>query len=207
MSFESSISASNSTDILMQVANTYWQRRNRPPVSVVVAALLEAERATRQQRSSYSQDLLYGKWRLCFTAPRQSHLKSNVAIGKGFYVPQIAPAQISFAPGSETGSDAALEMTIGNQIQAGPLLLRLTGPARYLAPKNLLAFDFTQIQLSLFGQTLYQGAFRGGKTQAENFQHQPIAKLPFFAFFEMTEAFIAARGRGGGLALWVKDKN
>jgi len=38
-----------------------------------------------------------------------------------------------------------------------------------------------------------------------NFYDQPIAKLPFFAFFLVTEDFIAARGRGGGLALWVKE--
>ena len=36
-------------------------------------------------------------------------------------------------------------------------------------------------------------------------QHVPIAKLPFFAFFLITENLIAARGRGGGLALWIKD--
>jgi len=34
-----------------------------------------------------------------------------------------------------------------------------------------------------------------------NFYDQPIAKLPFFAFFLVTEDFIAACGRGGGLLL------
>jgi len=37
-----------------------------------------------------------------------------------------------------------------------------------------------------------------------NFYDQPIAKLPFFAFFLVTEDFIAARGRGGGLALGLR---
>lgn len=212
MTFDTSVSASDSTDVLMQVANTFRQRRNRPPAPAVVTALLEAERATRQQRSSYPQALLYGDWRLCFTVPRQAHFKNNTAIGKGFYIPQIAPAQISFAPasGSEISPETSAShspMTIGNQVQSGPVLLRLTGPARYLAKKNLLAFELTQIQLSLLGQTLYQGGFRGGKAKAENFEHQPISKLPFFAFFEITDSFIAARGRGGGVALWVKNKN
>ncbi len=61
------------------------------------------------------------------------------------------------------------------------------------------------MHLMLFGCTVYSGNFRGGKATATDFYHQPIAKLPFFAFFLVTEEFIAARGRGGGLALWVKE--
>ncbi len=60
------------------------------------------------------------------------------------------------------------------------------------------------MQLSLFGRAIYSGGFRGGKSGAVNFSTQSIAKLPFFAFFLVSEGFIAARGRGGGLALWVK---
>lgn len=197
-------SLSSSVAILTQVAATFQQRHNRPPAPTVVTALLTAEKETRQHRLSYPPELLFGKWRLCFTAPRQAHFKEDKAIGKGFYIPQIAPAQISFAPapGIESNPD---QMTIGNQVQAGPLVLRFTGPARYAAKKNLLAFDFTQIQLSAFGRTLYQGSFRSGKAQTKNFEQQSIAKLPFFAFFMLTDSFIAARGRGGGLALWVKE--
>lgn len=208
MPFNPSTSSADSTNILTQVATTFWQRHRRPAAPAVVTALLEAEKSTRQQRLSYPQALLYGKWRLCFTAPRQTHFKNNTA-GKGFYLPQIAPAQISFAPVPESSPESSANhtelMAIGNQVQAGPFLLRLTGPARYLAQKNLLSFDFTQIQLSVLGQTLYQGGFRGGKAKTENFEHQPISKLPFFAFFQITESFIAARGRGGGLALWIKE--
>lgn len=122
-----------------------------------------------------------------------------MATGKGFYIPQIAPAQIS-----TTRKPATSQLEITNQIKFGSLLFKLTGPARYLGKKNLLAFDFNHVQLSLFGRAIYSGEFRGGFAAAEDFYSQPIAKLPFFAFFLVTENFIAARGRGGGLALWVK---
>jgi len=59
------------------------------------------------------------------------------------------------------------------------------------------------MQLSVFDRAVYSGEFRGGKEK--EIYDQPIAKLPFFAFFLVTEDFIAARGRGGGLALWVKE--
>ena len=84
------------------------------------------------------------------------------------------------------------------------LLFKLTGPAKYLGKKNLLAFDFTHVQLRLFNRAIYSGGFRGGKSGAVNFSEQSVAKLPFFAFFIISKSFIAARGRGGGLALWVK---
>jgi len=55
------------------------------------------------------------------------------------------------------------------------------------------------MKLMLFGRAVYSGGFRWQAT-ATNF-YQPIAKLPFFAFFLVTDA---ARWSWGGLALWVK---
>ncbi|BAY27539.1 hypothetical protein NIES2100_73640 [Calothrix sp. NIES-2100] len=46
---------------------------------------------------------------------------------------------------------------------------------------------------------------RSGKVPSGDFYNQPIAKLPFFAFFVITKDFIAARGRGSGLALWIRE--
>jgi hypothetical protein len=178
---------------LTKVAAAFRDRNlNRPSAAAVVNALLEAEKVAKQQRLVYPLESLFGHWQLCFTAPRKAHLQNGVAQGKGFYVPQIAPAQISF------GTQA-----VSNQIKFGSLLFKLTGPMKYLGKKNLLAFDFNHVQLSLFGRTVYSGKFRGG-TQPVDFDRQSIAKLPFFALFLVTENFIAARGRGGGLALWVK---
>lgn len=176
-------------------------RDHRPSAKVVVSALLQAERAAKQQRLVYPLESLLGDWRLYFTAPRNAKLLNSVAQGNGFYIPQIAPAQISF---HSISFDSEERLEIGNQIQFGSLLFKLTGPARYLGKKNLLAFDFTQMQLRLFNRTVYQGKFSSGK-RSGNFDEQPISKLPFFAFFLVTEDYIAARGRGGGLAIWVKQ--
>jgi hypothetical protein len=180
-------------------------RSARPSAKVVVNALLQAEKAAKQQHLTYPLNSLLGDWRLCFTAPRKAHLRGGVALGKGLYVPQIAKAQISFSTQSPNSAQSSSQVEINNSVQCGPLLFKLTGPTRYLGKKNLLAFDFTYMQLCLFGRAVYSGEFRGGKATATNFYHQSIAKLPFFAFFLMTDDFIAARGRGGGLALWVKS--
>ncbi len=191
---------------LEQVATAFrGESKTRPNASVVVDALLQAEKTAKQQRIAYPYESLLGKWRLCFaTGTRKVRERGGIVLGKGFYIPKLFPAYISFSI-PELANLAANQGEISNQIQLGTLLLKLTGPAQYLGKKNLLAFDFTQMQISLFGRTIYNGKIRSGKNQDNNFYEQSIAKLPFFAFFLITENFIAARGRGGGLALWIRE--
>lgn len=187
-------------DVLDHAAASLRSKSDRPEAKEVVKALLQAEKAAKQQKLVYPLESLFGQWRLCFTAPKNAHFKSGVALGKGFYVPQIAPAQISFFPSQNLG-----EARITNSVQFGSLQLKLTGPARYLDKKNLLMFDFTQVEILLFNRAIYSGGFRGGKLKDADFYKRSVAKAPFFAFFRITEDLIAARGRGGGLALWVKE--
>jgi hypothetical protein len=44
------------------------------------------------------------------------------------------------------------------------------------------------------------------KYPAEEFGARAIGQLPFFVFLWAGERAIAARGRGGGLAMWVKTR-
>ena len=187
-------------DVLDHAAASLRTKSDRPEAKEVVKALLQAEKAAKQQKLVYPLESLFGQWRLCFTAPKNAHFRSGVALGKGFYVPQIAPAQISLFPSQNLG-----EARITNSVQFGSLQLKLTGPAHYLDKKNLLMFDFTQVEILLFNRAIYSGGFRGGKLKEANFYKRSVAKAPFFAFFRVTEDLIAARGRGGGLALWVKE--
>lgn len=199
---------------------------DRPSPEQVVQALLQAERFAKQQRLQYSFADLVGEWRLCFTVNMKKRgvkkraSRSEVAreqpseqpgeqiggirLTRGFYLPLWMPAQIGFFAAPEAAISGFGSGTITNQVQFGSVRLRFTGPARYLGKKNLLAFDFTQIAVDGFGKTLFQTGFRGGQAKAAQFEQMPIAKLPFFAFFSVTPDWIAARGRGGGLALWIR---
>jgi hypothetical protein len=71
-----------------------------------------------------------------------------------------------------------------------------------LVNKNILAFDFTRITVKLLGKTVYQGFIRGGEAREAEFFSLSVAKQAFFAYFLVEDGIIAARGRGGGLALW-----
>jgi len=185
----------------------------RPSADAVVEALLAGEKAAKQQRMTYPVEALWGDWRLCFaTGTRKLRQRGGIALGKGFYVPKLAIAKISFQPlpaDGGSGETAANLGTIANQARVGSLAITFTGPCRYEEKKNLLVFDFTELEISAFGRSLYRGQIGGkvdGKAQAQPFVERRIGKLPFFAFFCITDNFVAARGRGGGLALWVRDR-
>ena len=191
-------------NVLSQAAIAYrGQGGARPQPQVLVNALLQAEKATKQQRLTYNFESLVGKWRLCFaTGTKKVRERGGIVLGKGLYVPKFAAIHISFHASLEDNSGKG---EISNQVQLGSALLQLTGPAQYLGKKNLLAFDFNHMLISLFGRAVYNKPIRSVKVESQDFYNQPIAKLPFFAFFIVTEDFIAARGRGGGLALWIKE--
>lgn len=194
----------NFVNVLTQAASAYREKGStRPTAEVVVNALLQAEKSAKQKRLNYNFESLLGKWRLCFaTGTKKARERGGIILGKGLYVPKLATIYISFSPNLESGAGKG---EIGNQVQLGPILLKLRGPAHYLGKKNLLAFDFNYMFISLFGRSIYNRPIRSGKVPTEDFYTQPIAKLPFFAFFLVTEDFIAARGRGGGLALWIRE--
>jgi hypothetical protein len=177
---------------------------HRPAAKIVIAALLKAEKTAKQQRLTYSFISLQGTWRLRFTTGTRKVRRGGIMLGNGFYIPKFSPASISFAAADAIAVQGKSESgEITNQIQVAGLKLRLTGLCRYVSQKNLLAFDFDHMQITAFDRPLYRGKIRGGK--AQSFAEQPIAKLPFFAFFLVTESCIAARGRGGGLALWSRE--
>lgn len=171
---------------------------DRPASPDVITALLQAEKTTKKQRINFPESALIGSWRLRFaTGTRRAKGRSGIVLGTGFYWPQWVPAGVAFE-----ATDRGLG--IRNRVQVGVVQIDLTGPARYLGKKNLLAFDFVQMQVKILDRVVYSGAFPGRK-RTRDFERYPIADLPFFAFFSASDRYLAARGRGGGLALWVKE--
>jgi hypothetical protein len=176
----------------------------RPNAESMVAALQQAEISARREKLGISFTDLVGEWRLCFvTGARKAKHKRGIVSGNGYYLPKFVAASITFAHDTEADGLG----TVTNQLQVSGLAIKFTGPCRYPGKKNLLVFDFTQIQIKLFGRTIYQGKVRSGKSTNLSFAEQPISKLPFFAFFWAGATEIAARGRSGGLAVWVKAQN
>lgn len=170
--------------VTLNQAATFRRNGARPNAQAVIAAMLEAEKVAKQQRLAYHLEALLGDWQLCFTTLskvngcwRSFSTGESPLAGKGIYVPKIAQAQISFSQPADSES-ISYTGEIGNQIQVGSILFRVRGSFYYPGKKNLLMFDFTQVQFSIFGKTLYSGNFRSG-AQSIAFEQRAIAKLPF----------------------------
>jgi hypothetical protein len=169
-------------------------KSERPEPSLVVKTLLETEKQAKKERLLYKLENLLGTWRLCFvTGTKKAKKRAGVILGDGRYLPNFITIQLSYS------SDQ-----VENLVKFGCLEIKLTGPIKFLTPQNILAFDFTKIVVKLANFTIYGGEMRGGKAKEANFAQESIKKQAFFCYFLITDQIIAARGRGGGLALWEK---
>ena len=193
----------NDNIILQRAANYFTEQTNLPSSSEVVNALLEAEKTAKKEKISYSWEDLIGNWRLCFvTGTKKTRKKAGVVLGAGRYLPRLVKISLNY---SSQEDSLANQGTVENRVEIGSLQFSLTGPVKFVAPKNILAFDFTRMNLRLLGLTLYDGYIRDGQAKEASFYDERISKQAFFAYFYVTDSAIAARGRGGGLALWSKQ--
>lgn len=83
-------------------------------------------------------------------------------------------------------------------------MLIVTGSTQFWQKSNILAFDFTRMKVSLSGLKLYEGYIRGGRDREARFYEQSLKEQAFFTYFLVENRCLAARGRGGGLALWTR---
>ncbi|TAG97521.1 MAG: hypothetical protein EAZ09_12100 [Oscillatoriales cyanobacterium] len=186
--------------ILEQAANS----NPKPSSNAVVTALLAAEKDAKKTKTRYSFQQLIGNWQLCFiTGTKKTRKKAGIVLGAGRYIPQWI-AKISIAYSAESVAEGEANSEVGrveNSVKVGTMEMTLSGPTKFL-PNNILAFDFTRITVKLLGKTVYQGFIRGGEARETEFFSLSVGKQAFFAYFLVEDGIIAARGRGGGLALW-----
>ncbi|MEL7353114.1 MAG: hypothetical protein AAF050_24635 [Cyanobacteria bacterium J06649_5] len=192
-----------------------------PEPAEVVTALLAAEKQSKREKQHYQYEQLLGTWRLGFVSGTQMkrsrpNAKPIKTVGKGRFLPRLLTISIAYTatpepagmsePVSAFGVESGAAFgSVTNSVTLGALNLRLQGPTRFWPNTNSLGFDFTQIQASLGPLKLYDGAMRGGTSKNEAFKTQTLKDQAFFTYFLVQAECIAARGKGGGLALWVRQ--
>jgi hypothetical protein len=111
----------------------------------------------------------------------------------------VAAEAVAAGAAEAQGADAAAAestpqgLAVNNAVRIGALELRFCGRGQLEGRRPLLSFAFTELRLSLGGRLLLQ-------------RHLPAPsprRMPFFALIARHPCgWLAARGRGGGLALW-----
>ena len=153
--------------------------------------LLALERQCRRSGSGSGITMasLIGTWRLRATWSRDGTPApaASAALLRGLGACLILS-------GEEAAADGALR--IANQVNLGSLRLRFDGEAELTGRRPLLMFSFRSVRLSLGTLTLFERGLP-----------QPDARrMPFFALIglDRKQGRLSARGRGGGLALWMR---
>lgn len=188
--------------LLEQAANLNGDSSKLPEPSRVVTALLEREKEAKKQQV-YSLNDLIGTWNLRFiTGTKKTRKRAGIVLGAGRYIPKFINITLTYEQEELPASDRG---RVTNTVKLGFLSLSLSGPIEFITPKNILAFDFTKINITAFGIQLYNGDLKNGAAKEAEFYEIKLKDRAFFSYFLIEEKAIAARGRGGGLALWAKE--
>ena len=145
--------------------------------------LLTLERQAREQGTGLDAPALQGCWQLELVWPKGSRRPSAFS---GWLLRGLS-ARLEISTDAEG-------LALSNAVNLGPLELRFRGVGQVLGRRPLLQFSFQQLQVSLGGHLLIQ----------RDLPAPAARRLPFFALIARDPSgWLAARGRGGGLAVWT----
>lgn len=144
--------------------------------------LLQLEQQARRSGSGVEADALQGCWQLQLVWPKGQQRASAFS---GWLLRGLS-ARL------EIGVDPE-GLLLSNAVNLGAVELRFRGRGRLEGKRPLLLFSFEQLQLSLGGWRIVERTLPAPAPQ----------RMPFFALIHRDPSgWLAARGRGGGLALW-----
>lgn len=147
--------------------------------------LLNHESLVRHQGTGLVSEDLLGRWRL------------HQIWGKG----QTAASPLAVLGLRAAGATLELRaegagLVIANAVRLGPFKLQFNGTAALVSRRPLLQFSFQNVELRCAEHLLWRRLLTTPSRQ----------RLPFFALIARDPSgWLAARGRGGGLALWLND--
>ena len=144
--------------------------------------LLTQEASVRRDGSRLNSHDLVGRWRL-----RQLW-------GKGQTTPSnLASMGLRAVQATLELEHSAAGLGIANSVLLGPINLRFTGTAELVGRRPLLQFSFQTVELRWGASVVWGRSLPTPQPQ----------RMPFFALIARdSSGWLAARGRGGGLALW-----
>ncbi|MFN5163258.1 MAG: hypothetical protein ACK5IA_15520 [Cyanobacteriota bacterium] len=168
---------------------------NPPPEPPLPDAevLLQLERRSRNQGSGLNQADLIGEWRLdqVWGKGKREPTAFSSALLRGL------GARLEIAPAAGQAVDAG-GLRLRNSVRLAGLTLCFEGQGELRGKRPLLMFWFEQVELRSGTFTLFR----------RNLSRPSPSRLPFFALIAADrgpggERWLAARGRGGGLARWT----
>ena len=154
--------------------------------------LKELEKSARADGSGIEFDSLLGLWKFNSVWKQGSDKQDSISST----LLQVLSASLELKRDTQNPDDE--KFTISNAIQFGLVTLRFSGYANLERKQPLLPFSFNCIQIKLASLTVFK----------RSLPMLDQKKRPFFALIALDPngRWLSARGKGGGLALWVNGK-
>ena len=152
--------------------------------------LLELEKLARKEGSGIELDSLIGLWKFISVWKRGTDNEDSISSS----LLRLFSASLELR--KRKTNEEVLQIEITNSIEFGALSIRFIGFGELKGSQPLLPFFFESIELKLGSRILLR----------QSLDIPDEKNRPFFALIaiEETSKWLSARGRGGGLALWLK---
>ncbi len=156
-----------------------------------IEELLRLEGLAQKSGSGIEFDSLIGIWRFLYVWQQETDDENTLASS----LLRLFSANLELRSNQE--DQECVKFDIINSIQFGALQIRFVGLGDLTGRRPLLLFYFERIELKLGGRLLL----------SRTLDIPDEKQRPFFSLIgmESTGRWLAARGKGGGLALWLKS--
>jgi len=153
--------------------------------------LLDLEKLSRKEGSGINFTSLIGLWKFVWVSKKTKEIQDPIAS----YFLRIFSASLVLNESQEKPNSNKFDII--NSIQFGSLFIRFVGAGELKGSQPILSFFFKYIELKLGEKVLFKRLLEMSDEE----------KNPYFVLIAMDSdrKWLSARGRGGGLALWLKD--
>ena len=148
------------------------------------------EKSSQKNGSGIVYEELLGIWKFKYVWGKGSNEINNISSS----ILQVLSARLEL---KRKNIEDQLNFEIRNSINFGLLKIIFTGKAELKGPRPLLVFYFEDFKISIINFPI----FNKGLKKPDN------KKMPFFSLIGIStkDKWMCARGRGGGLAIWIKS--
>ena len=148
------------------------------------------EKNSQKNGSGIIYEELLGIWKFQYVWGKESDEIKNIPSS----ILQVLSAKLEL---KKKNKEDQLNFEIKNSINFGLLNIIFIGSAELKGLRPLLTFYFEELKISISNFAIFNKELKKPKDK----------KMPFFSLIAIStkEKWMCARGRGGGLAIWVKS--
>ena len=148
------------------------------------------EKNSQKNGSGIIYEELLGIWKFQYVWAKKSEEIKNIPSS----ILQVLSARLEL---QRKNKEDQLNFEIKNSINFGLLNIIFTGNAELKGLRPLLIFYFEELKISISNFPIFNKRLKKPEDK----------KMPFFSLIGISanDKWLCARGRGGGLAIWVKS--